>query len=178
MADRRRGSTRPSAERTRIQSAARRFTTRAGFGPAAQGIRRRLHSKAPRSESVPARLRDVANARDSEGQNRGLARPRDGRLVPDSWGTPATEERRGAAAAPGSRPRDPRLSTPPRSEGIRLVDRGPHEGKHLPKARSNRGDPLMRIFLRSRAQTRLRSFARKPSHVRLSAVTAIPASPR
>src|SRR5262249_55446041 len=45
-----------------------------------------------------------------------------------------------------------------------------HDGKHFPKASSNRGDPLMRIFRRSKAQTRLRSFARKPSHVWLSAV--------
>src|SRR5262245_33354018 len=47
-----------------------------------------------------------------------------------------------------------------------------HDGKHFPKASNNRGDPLMRIFLRSKAQTKLRSFARKLSHVRLSAVTS------
>src|SRR5208282_894877 len=45
------------------------------------------------------------------------------------------------------------------------------DGKHLPKARSKRGDPLRRIFRVSKAQTRLRSFRRNPSHARLSAVT-------
>src|SRR5262249_54026354 len=52
-----------------------------------------------------------------------------------------------------------------------------HDGKHFPNASNNRGEPLIRIFLRSKAQTRLRSFARNPSHVSLSAVTAISASP-
>jgi hypothetical protein len=45
------------------------------------------------------------------------------------------------------------------------------DGKHLPKARSKRGDPFRRIFRVSNAQTRLRSFRRNPSHARLSAVT-------
>src|SRR5262249_49360560 len=53
-----------------------------------------------------------------------------------------------------------------------------HEGKHFPKAISNFGDPLMRIFLRSSAHSRLRSFARKPSQFSLSAVTRRSASPR
>src|SRR5262249_48639330 len=52
-----------------------------------------------------------------------------------------------------------------------------YEGKHLPKAISNFGDPLMWIFLRSSAHSRLRSFARKPSHVSLSALTRRSASP-
>src|SRR5438105_11836767 len=52
-----------------------------------------------------------------------------------------------------------------------------HEGKHLPKATSNFGDPLMRILLRSSAHSRLRSFARKPSHVSLSAITCRSATP-
>ncbi len=46
-----------------------------------------------------------------------------------------------------------------------------HDGKHLPNATSSFGEPLMRIFLRSKAHSKLRSFARKPSHVSLSAVT-------
>lgn len=46
-----------------------------------------------------------------------------------------------------------------------------HAGKHLPKATSSLGDPLMRIFRRKIAQSRLRSFARNPSHVSLSAVS-------
>jgi hypothetical protein len=45
-----------------------------------------------------------------------------------------------------------------------------YEGKHKPKAINSRGDPLNRIFRLSNAQSRLRSFARKPSHVSLSAV--------
>ena len=52
-----------------------------------------------------------------------------------------------------------------------------HDGKHLPNATSSFGDPLMRILLRSKAHKRLRSFARKPSHVSLSAVTRRSASP-
>lgn len=47
-----------------------------------------------------------------------------------------------------------------------------HDGKHLPKATSGVGDPRMRMRLRSKAQRRLRSFARKPSHVSLSATSA------
>jgi len=46
-----------------------------------------------------------------------------------------------------------------------------HDGKHLPKASSNRGDPLSRIFRRSNAQKRFRSPARNPSHVSESAMT-------
>jgi hypothetical protein len=46
-----------------------------------------------------------------------------------------------------------------------------HDGKHLPKATSSFGDPLMRMRRRNKAHSRLRSFARKPSHVSLSAVT-------
>src|SRR6185369_8651294 len=52
-----------------------------------------------------------------------------------------------------------------------------HDGKHLPKANNNLGDPLSRIFRLSSAHTRLRSFARKPSHVLLSAVTCRSAFP-
>ena len=51
------------------------------------------------------------------------------------------------------------------------VPNSAHDGKHLPKATSSLGDPLMRIFLRSKAHSRLRSFATNPSHVSLSAVT-------
>src|SRR4030095_16078515 len=46
-----------------------------------------------------------------------------------------------------------------------------HDGKHLPKASSNRGDPLSRIFRRSSAQKRFRSRERNPSHVSESAMT-------
>src|ERR1700757_5307521 len=52
-----------------------------------------------------------------------------------------------------------------------------YDGKHLPKATSSLGDPLMRMRLRSSAHSRLRSFARKPSHVSLSANTRRPAPP-
>src|SRR5262249_48387400 len=63
------------------------------------------------------------------------------------------------------------------SESRLVVNNRSHEGKHLPKATSNLGDPLMRTPLRSRPHSRLRSFARKPSHVSLSAVTRRSASP-
>jgi len=46
-----------------------------------------------------------------------------------------------------------------------------HAGKHLPKATSSRGDPLIRIFRRTRAHGRFRSPARNPSHVATSAST-------
>lgn len=46
-----------------------------------------------------------------------------------------------------------------------------HDGKHFPKAISSFGDPLMRIFRRRSAHSRLRSLARNPSHVSLSAVS-------
>src|SRR5215471_1788951 len=62
-------------------------------------------------------------------------------------------------------------------EALHCASHKDHDGKHFPKASSNRGDPLIRIFRRSKAQTRLRSFARKPSHVWLSAVTTISALP-
>src|SRR5262249_51045828 len=52
-----------------------------------------------------------------------------------------------------------------------------YDGKHLPKAISNFGEPLMRMRLRSSAHSRLRSFARNPSHVSLSAVTRRSALP-
>jgi len=52
-----------------------------------------------------------------------------------------------------------------------------YEGKHLPKATSRRGEPLIRILRRHKAHKRLRSLARKPSHVSLSAVTRRSASP-
>ena len=58
-----------------------------------------------------------------------------------------------------------------------LINDGRYEGKHLPKATSSFGEPLMRIRLRNSAHSRLRSFARKPSHVSLSAVTLRSASP-
>jgi len=48
---------------------------------------------------------------------------------------------------------------------------GRQDGKHLPKATSSLGDPLIRIFRRTSAHSRLRSFARNPSHVSLSAVS-------
>src|SRR5262249_32425949 len=53
-------------------------------------------------------------------------------------------------------------------DNLLRVQRGPSKRTHLPKASSNRGDPFRRIFLRIRAQTRFLSFAKKPSHVRLS----------
>ncbi len=46
-----------------------------------------------------------------------------------------------------------------------------HDGKHLPKASSNRGDPISRIFRRNNAHARFRSPARNPSHVSESATT-------
>ena len=52
-----------------------------------------------------------------------------------------------------------------------------YDGKHLPNLTSNLGDPLMRIFLRISAQMRLRSLARSPSQVRLSAVMWMSAVP-
>src|SRR5438874_12180612 len=64
-----------------------------------------------------------------------------------------------------------------RSGSRLVVNHLSHDGKHLPKATSSLGDPLMRIFLRSKAHSRLRSFARNPSHVSLSAVTRRSASP-
>src|SRR5262249_54948780 len=45
------------------------------------------------------------------------------------------------------------------------------DAKHLANARSHRGEPFNLIFRRISAQARLRSLARNPSHVRLSAVT-------
>ena len=45
-----------------------------------------------------------------------------------------------------------------------------HDGKHLPKATKNRGEPFMRTFRRKSAQRRFLSFAKNPSQVRLSAV--------
>src|SRR5438445_6756281 len=44
-------------------------------------------------------------------------------------------------------------------------------GKHLPNATSSFGEPFKRMRLVSSAHTRLRSLARKPSQVLLSAVT-------
>ena len=38
------------------------------------------------------------------------------------------------------------------------------DGKHLPKAKSKRGDPFRRILRVKSAQTRLRSLRTKPSH--------------
>src|SRR6516162_4768870 len=52
-----------------------------------------------------------------------------------------------------------------------------YEGKHLPKATSSRGEPLIRILRRNKAHSSLRSLARKPSHVSLSAVMRRSASP-
>ena len=46
-----------------------------------------------------------------------------------------------------------------------------HEGKQRPKARRSRGEPLMRILRRKSAQSKLRSLARNPSQVELSAKT-------
>ena len=46
---------------------------------------------------------------------------------------------------------------------IDLFAHGTYEGKHFPEATSNFGEPLMRIFWRSKAQSKLRSFARKTS---------------
>jgi hypothetical protein len=40
-----------------------------------------------------------------------------------------------------------------------------HDGKHLPNATTSLGEPLMRIRWRSKAHSRPRSFARKPSYV-------------
>jgi hypothetical protein len=57
---------------------------------------------------------------------------------------------------------------PRREKGLMSVL---YDGKHLPKARSKRGDPLIRILRRRNAHTMLFSLARKPSQVRLSAVT-------
>ena len=54
---------------------------------------------------------------------------------------------------------------------MRLTSFHPHDGKHLPNARSSLGDPFRTIFRRSNAQTRLRSFRRNPTQVRLSALT-------
>jgi hypothetical protein len=53
----------------------------------------------------------------------------------------------------------------------RGATRRAEDGKHVPKARRRRGDPLRRIVRRASAHTRERSLARKPSHVRLSALT-------
>src|SRR5215831_13243648 len=69
------------------------------------------------------------------------------------------------------------LTTDLTNEALHCASHKDHDGKHFPKASSSRGDPLIRIFRRSKAQTRLRSFARKPSHVWLSAVTTISALP-
>src|SRR5262245_11333816 len=55
-----------------------------------------------------------------------------------------------------------------------------HDGKHLPKATSSLGDPLRRNFLRTSPHSRPRSFATKPSHHLVSAVTrksAVPTCP-
>ena len=41
----------------------------------------------------------------------------------------------------------------------------------MPKAIKSLGDPLIRIFRRKSAHSRLRSFARNPSHVSPSAVS-------
>src|SRR4051794_22700111 len=46
-----------------------------------------------------------------------------------------------------------------------------HEGKHLPKATRSFGDPWKRMRRRNNAHSKVRSFAKKPSHVSLSAVT-------
>lgn len=55
---------------------------------------------------------------------------------------------------------------------LEAINRGQdYEGKHFPNASKSFRDPFMRILLRSKAQTRLRSFAIKPSHTRVSAVT-------
>src|SRR5688572_32952147 len=46
-----------------------------------------------------------------------------------------------------------------------------YDGKHLAKASSNRGDPLNRIFRRSKAPYQTTLLRYKASQVRLSAVT-------
>ena len=51
-------------------------------------------------------------------------------------------------------------------------------GKQRPKASSRRGEPCMRIFLRTKAHTRLASLRRKESHILLSAVTRKSAVPK
>ena len=58
-----------------------------------------------------------------------------------------------------------------------VIDNRSHDGKHLPNATSSFGDPLMRSRRCNKAQSRLRSFARKANHVSLSAVTLRSASP-
>lgn len=67
------------------------------------------------------------------------------------------------------------LSRRPQVAGLLLP--GAQDGKHFPNATNSFSDPLMRILRVSRAQTRLLSFARKPSQVRASAVTCISARP-
>src|SRR5437867_4068293 len=56
----------------------------------------------------------------------------------------------------------------PSDASIRCANR--YDGKQRSKASKSRGEPLMRIFRRSRAQTRLASLRRKRSHVWLSAM--------
>src|SRR5262249_32566821 len=57
------------------------------------------------------------------------------------------------------------------SEAGHFESRADHDGKHFPNASNSLGEPLRRIFLRSKAQTRFRSLARKPSQVLASALT-------
>ncbi len=52
-----------------------------------------------------------------------------------------------------------------------------YDGKQLPNATSSFGDPLKRILRRTKAQNKLRSFAKNPSHVALSAVSRKSAFP-
>jgi hypothetical protein len=69
------------------------------------------------------------------------------------------------------------LSSRSPTQAISEANRCLHDGKHLPKASNSRGDPLIRRRRRSNAHSKLRSFARKPSQVSLSAVTRRSAAP-